>query len=141
MARKREFDKAAWMLTRERFQLTHEVPPCDDSSVSIRDVLGGIFKRIEAARRPWLDDLDSEWSNLMDDLVAGHARPAGLRGRTVIIHVDSSAWLSDLVRFKRDEMLRRLKERFGDRLVANISMKIGPLAPPREARQGRGRSG
>ena len=126
MARRKIFDKSAWMLTRERFQLTDAEPPADAPFVSIRDVLAGIFKKIEANRQPWLDQLEREWVSLVGDLTSGHARPAGLRGRTLEVYADSSAWLNELVRYRRAEMLARLQEKFGPERIKAISFKLDP---------------
>lgn len=126
MTRKRVFDKTAWMVSRERFRLTDWEPPPEDTTVSIRDVLGGIFKNIEANDRPWLGHLEQEWDTLVGVLTSGHARPGGLRGQTLVVYVDSAVWLNELARYKRPEMLAKLQKRFGVDRIKSISLQPDP---------------
>lgn len=126
MTRKRHFDKTAWMVSRERFQLTDPEPPSEDATVSIRDVLAGIFKGIEANDRPWLRQLAEEWDKLVGDLTAGHARPGGLRGQALVVYVDSAAWLNELARYRRPDMLVRLQKRFGAGRIKSIILQPHP---------------
>ncbi len=126
VAKRRKFDRAAWMVNRERFGLTDAEPPPEDDVVSIRDVLPGIFKKLEAARRPWLDELNSEWSSIAGDLTGAHARPGELRGQALVVYADSSTWLNDLRRFKSAELLKRIQARFGAERVSSLSFRLDP---------------
>jgi len=65
------------------------------------------------------------WNNLMDPVVAAHAQPAGLRKGTLFVNVDSSAWLSEIVRYRRKEILDRLQHSFGREMIARISFRVG----------------
>lgn len=126
VVRKKSFNKKEWMLTRERFQLIDEEPPTDTPFVSVQNVLADIFKKIEANRQPWFGEVHAEWDSLLGDLTSRHARPVGMRGRTLIVHVDNSAWLNELVRFRRGEMLERLQRKFGSERIQNISLRLEP---------------
>jgi len=39
--------------------------------------------------------------------------------------VDSSAWLDEIVRYRRKEILERLQHGFGRDLIARISFRVG----------------
>jgi len=39
--------------------------------------------------------------------------------------VDSNVWLSEIVRYRRQEILQRLQHAFGKELVARISFRVG----------------
>jgi predicted nucleic acid-binding Zn ribbon protein len=65
------------------------------------------------------------WNNLLDPNIVAHAQPAGLRKGTLFVTVDSSVWLSEIVRYRRKEILDRLQHSFGRDFIARISFRIG----------------
>jgi predicted nucleic acid-binding Zn ribbon protein len=65
------------------------------------------------------------WNELLDPNITAHAQPVGLRKGTLFVNVDSSPWLSEIVRYRRREILERLQHTFGRELVAKISFRIG----------------
>jgi predicted nucleic acid-binding Zn ribbon protein len=65
------------------------------------------------------------WNELLDPNITAHAQPVGLRKGTLFVNVDSSAWLSEIVRYRRREILERLQHTFGRALVVKISFRIG----------------
>ena len=65
------------------------------------------------------------WNNLLDPNVIAHAQPTGIRKGTLFVTVDSSVWLSEIVRYRRKEILDRLHHSFGREFVAKISFRVG----------------
>ena len=65
------------------------------------------------------------WNNLLDPAVVAHAQPTGLRKGTLFVAVDSSVWLSEIVRYRRKEILDRLQHSFGREFVTRISFRVG----------------
>ena len=65
------------------------------------------------------------WNELLDPNITAHSQPVGLRKGTLFVNVDSSPWLSEIVRYRRREILERLQHTFGRELVAKISFRIG----------------
>ncbi|HEV2454781.1 MAG TPA: DUF721 domain-containing protein [Verrucomicrobiae bacterium] len=65
------------------------------------------------------------WNSLMDPNIAAHAQPANLRNGTLFVRVDSSVWLSEIVRYRRKEILDRLQHSFGKSYIQKISYRIG----------------
>ena len=65
------------------------------------------------------------WNGILDPAIVAHAQPTGLRKGTLFVNVDSSAWLSEIVRYRRKEILDRLQHSFGPNLIARISFRIG----------------
>lgn len=66
------------------------------------------------------------WESLLDPNVVRHARPVGLnRHGTLFVSVDSSAWLDEIVRYRRREILQRLQDAFGRQRIAKISFRVG----------------
>ena len=54
-----------------------------------------------------------------------HAQPTGLNKGTLFVTVDSSVWLSEIVRYRRKEILNRLQHGFGKEMIARISFRVG----------------
>ncbi len=65
------------------------------------------------------------WNSLIDPNIVAHAQPAGLRKGTLFVTVDSSVWLSEIVRYRRKEILDRLQHSFGRNLIQKISYRVG----------------
>ena len=65
------------------------------------------------------------WNNLLDPNIVAHAQPAGLRKGTLFVNVDSSVWLSEIVRYRRREILDRLQYSFGREVIKRISFRVG----------------
>ena len=65
------------------------------------------------------------WSHLLDPAIVAHAQPTGLNKGTLFVTVDSSVWLSEIVRYRRKEILDRLQHSFGRDFVQRISFRPG----------------
>ena len=65
------------------------------------------------------------WNSLIDPNITAHAQPHNLHKGTLFVNVDSSAWLSEIVRYRRKEILDRLQHSFGKNLIQKISFRIG----------------
>jgi len=65
------------------------------------------------------------WNELLDPNITAHAQPHNLHKGTLFVNVDSSAWLSEIVRYRRKEILDRLQHSFGKNLIQKISFRIG----------------
>ena len=65
------------------------------------------------------------WNSLIDPNITAHAQPHNLHKGTLFVNVDSSAWLSEIVRYRRKEILDRLQYSFGKNLIQKISFRVG----------------
>lgn len=65
------------------------------------------------------------WNSLLDPNIVAHAQPHNLHKGTLFVNVDSSAWLSEIVRYRRKEILDRLQNSFGKNLIQKISFRVG----------------
>ncbi|MDP2861495.1 MAG: DUF721 domain-containing protein [Desulfobacterales bacterium] len=73
-----------------------------------------------------LTGLFSLWDDVVGEAVAKNARPAGFKGKILLVHVGSSVWIQELQYYKKD-MIRKLNEALGKELVSDIKFKIGPV--------------
>ncbi len=59
------------------------------------------------------------WSEVVGGKIAERARPQGIRGKTLFVEVDGSAWIQELS-FLKEDILRELNERAGDDALDQI---------------------
>ncbi len=93
---------------------------------SIRHVLDKVLsERLRLEQRQGEAEIARVWKNLIDPTLVAHARPTGLAKGTLFVSVDSSAWLDEIVRYRRKEILERLQTSFGKTRIARISFRLG----------------
>src|SRR5262245_5705092 len=76
---------------------------------AISDVLPKVFSHLRFDNRRAEAEIVRVWNRLLDPDVIKHAQPSGLRKGTLFVTVDNSAWLSEIVRYRRKEILERLR--------------------------------
>jgi predicted nucleic acid-binding Zn ribbon protein len=84
-----------------------------------------VLKELRMDRRRSEAEIVKVWNHLIDPTVTTHAQPTGIRNGTLFVSVDSSVWLSEIVRYRRKEILDRLQHSFGRELVTRISFRVG----------------
>jgi hypothetical protein len=92
---------------------------------SAGDLMPAVFKELRMDRRQNEAEIVKVWNNLLDPLIVAHAQPTGIRKGTLFVTVDSNVWLSEIVRYRRKEILDRLQHSFGREFVARISFRVG----------------
>jgi predicted nucleic acid-binding Zn ribbon protein len=88
-------------------------------------VLPSVLSELRIDRRRTEAEVTKVWNNLIDPTIASHAQPTGLRNGTLFVSVDSNVWLSEIVRYRRKEILDRLQHSFGRAFIARISFRVG----------------
>ena len=88
------------------------------------DVVSNVLKDLRIDDRRAEAELVKVWKEL-DPNITAHAQPANLRKGTLFVNVDSSVWLSEIVRYRRKEILDRLQHSFGRNLIQKISYRVG----------------
>lgn len=89
------------------------------------DVMSGLLTDLRIEGRRAEAELVKVWNDLIDPAIVAHAQPVGLRKGTLFVVVDSSVWLSEIVRYRRKEILARLQHSFGPTLIQKISYRVG----------------
>jgi len=88
-------------------------------------VMPGLLKELRIDTRRAEVEIVKVWNSLIDPNIVAHAQPIGLRKGTLFVVVDSSVWLTEIVRYRRKEILDRLQHSFGRDVIARISFRIG----------------
>src|ERR1051325_307691 len=92
---------------------------------SVNVLLPKVLSELRIDRRRAEAEVVKVWNHLLDPNVVAHAQPTGMRNGTLFVAVDSSVWLSEIVRYRRKEILERLQHSFGRDLIAKISYRVG----------------
>ena len=94
-------------------------------SRAVSDVLSHVMSGLRMDDRRAEVEVVKVWNSLLDPNIVAHAQPVGLRKGTLFVNVDNSVWLSEIVRYRRKEILDRLQHSFGRELIQRISFRIG----------------
>src|ERR1051325_2133914 len=94
-------------------------------SQPVADVMPRVLNKLGLDRRRAEAEIVRVWNHLVDPNITAHARPTGLNKGTLFVTVDSSVWLSEIVRYRRKEILDRLQHSFGYDVIARISFRVG----------------
>jgi len=103
--------------------------PLEKAQVLRAQAVGGLLPKLlgelRMERRRTEVEVLRVWNSLLDPNIVAHAQPSGLRNGTLFVTVDSSVWLSEIVRYRRKEILERLQHSFGRDLIARVSYRVG----------------
>jgi hypothetical protein len=89
------------------------------------DLLPKVLAGYRVDQRQGEVEIVKVWNNLVDPTITAHAQPVGLTKGTLFVNVDNNVWLSEIVRYRRKEILDRLQHSFGREVIARISFRIG----------------
>ena len=67
------------------------------------------------------------WDRVVGETLARNAQPEAFKQRILLVHVSSSAWLQEL-HFMKNELIERLNQAAGARVLEDIQFKIGVLS-------------
>jgi len=88
-------------------------------------LLPAVLCDLRIDRRRGEAEIVKVWNSVLDPNLVAHAQPTGLHKGTLFVTVDSSPWLSEIVRYRRKEILSRLQHSFGRDLISKISFRVG----------------
>ena len=89
------------------------------------EVMPKVLGKLRMEQRQGETEILRVWNHLIDPTITAHAQPVGINKGTLFVNVDNSVWLSEIVRYRRKEILERLQLSFGRALVQKISFRIG----------------
>jgi Dna[CI] antecedent, DciA len=92
---------------------------------ALSEILPNVLGRLRLDQRQSESQIVEVWKRTIDPLITAHAHPTALAKGTVFISVDSSVWLSEIVRYRQREILERLQLAVGKTVVQRLSFRIG----------------
>jgi len=97
-----------------------------DDFVHIGNILGGALNKFRTDPDLELTTVFTIWNNVVGEAVANNSKPAGFKGKVLIVHVSSSAWMQELQYYKKD-MITKINDALGKELVEDIKFRIGAV--------------
>jgi predicted nucleic acid-binding Zn ribbon protein len=91
----------------------------------VHAVMPQVLKHLRMDRRRAEAEIVRVWNHLLDPLITAHAQPTGLANRTLFVSVDSNVWLDEILRYRRKEILDRLRHSFGEGMIKKLSFRVG----------------
>ncbi len=88
-------------------------------------VLSKVLSELRIDHRQAEAEILKVWNHSLAPDIVAHAQPTGLRKGTLYVSVDSSAWLCEILRYRRKEILDRLRHSFGRAFISRISFRVG----------------
>lgn len=95
------------------------------SGKPVGQVLAGVLKDIRFDRRQEEAQVVKIWQSAIGPHITAHAQPTGIHKGTLFVKVDNSAWLSEIVRYHRIDILKRMQAALGPQVVQKISYSAG----------------
>jgi predicted nucleic acid-binding Zn ribbon protein len=92
----------------------------------IGGVLDGLLKQLRPEAEDGMLRIWRIWEEAVGDEIARNARPAAVKGSTLLVHVSSSTWVHQLQFLKRD-LISRLNAGLGQNRVEDIKFKVGAM--------------
>ena len=106
-----------------------DLNPLEKAHSTRAQSVGAVLPKVLSALRIDVRRAEAEvvkvWNHLLDPNIVAHAQPTGLRKGTLFVAVDSNVWLSEIVRYRRKEILDRLQHSFGRDFIVKISFRVG----------------
>lgn len=94
--------------------------------VHIGSIIGDVLNKYRHETDADLVRVWQIWDDIVGTVIAQNAKPAAFKGRILLVHVSSSAWIHQL-QFLKKEMITKLNDSLGKTLVKDLKFKIGPL--------------
>jgi len=95
------------------------------SARTASDLVPKVLASLNVEQRVAESQIVKVWNQVIDPMIAAHAQPAGLVKGTLFVNVDSNVWLSEILRYRRTEILERIRHVVGAAMVQKVSYRVG----------------
>jgi predicted nucleic acid-binding Zn ribbon protein len=102
-----------------------ERKPRTDRLQSTTDVVPKIMQRLGLRERLHETEVIEAWAKIVGDFIAAHSAPVALREGILYVRVLQPALHYELDQVSKIDVLRKLKQRFGGKIVRDIRFRLG----------------
>jgi predicted nucleic acid-binding Zn ribbon protein len=99
--------------------------PRPDRAQNFADLLPGVMQKLGLKERLQESEVLATWKALVGEFIAGHSCPVSLRDGVLYVHVLQPALHYELERVSKPQILRKLKQRFGGRVIKDLRFRLG----------------
>jgi predicted nucleic acid-binding Zn ribbon protein len=96
-----------------------------DRCHAVGDLLPAVMQKLGLKERLHESEILQAWQSLVGDFIAGHSCPISLREGILYVHVLQPALHYELDRISKPEILRKLKKRFGGKIIRDLRFRLG----------------
>src|SRR2546423_11988082 len=89
------------------------------------DVLPKLMQRLGLKERLHETEVQEVWSKIVGDFIAAHSAPVALREGILYVRVLQPALHYELEQVSKIDILRKLKQRFGGKVIKDIRFRVG----------------
>ncbi|MFL6528344.1 MAG: DciA family protein [Chthoniobacterales bacterium] len=96
-----------------------------DRCQSAAALVPGVMKQLGLTDRLRESEIIEAWSKIVGDFIAAHSTPMSLRDGLLIVRVLQPSLHYELETISKSEVLRKLKQRFGAKVIRDIRFRVG----------------
>jgi predicted nucleic acid-binding Zn ribbon protein len=89
------------------------------------DVLPKLMQRLGLKERLHETEVLEAWSKIVGDFISAHSSPVALREGILYVRVLQPALHYELEQVSKIEILRKLKRRFGGKVIRDVRFRVG----------------
>ncbi len=124
--RENSFNKGWWQTQQDRFQITDKYPPVPFRERNLSAVLSEVLEKNGMRQDAWMLRLEAEWKELAGADVAAYTRPGSFEQGRLTVYVRHSLWLAELSRYGKNQLLKKLQQRFGADQIRQLFLRLEP---------------
>ena len=109
---------AEWRGLPEKFQKP-------DQWQSPADVLPKLMQRLGLKDRLQENEVMETWAQIVGEFISAHSAPVALREGVLFVRVLQPSLHYELEQVSKTSILRKLKQRFGGRVIRDIRFRLG----------------
>ena len=99
--------------------------PTADRWLAAGDVLPKLMQRLGLKERLHESEIIEAWSKIVGDFIATHSSPMALREGVLYVRVLQPALHYELEQVSKIDILRKLKRRFGVKVIRDVRFRVG----------------
>jgi len=89
------------------------------------DVLPNLMQRLGLKERLHETEVADAWSSIVGEFIAAHSAPVALRDGVLYVRVLQPALHYELEQVSKMDILRKLKQRFGGKIIRDVRFRVG----------------
>jgi predicted nucleic acid-binding Zn ribbon protein len=89
------------------------------------DLLPKLMQQLGLTERLHETEVIEAWKQIVGDFIAAHSAPVSLREGVLFVRVLQPALHYELERVSKPDVLRKLKQRFGGKVIRDVRFRVG----------------
>jgi predicted nucleic acid-binding Zn ribbon protein len=89
------------------------------------DLMPKLMQRLGLKERLHEKEIAEAWSKIVGEFISAHSAPTALREGVLYVRVLQPALHYELEQISKIDILRKLKQRFGGRIIRDVRFRIG----------------